>query len=203
MLTVCVSAQQPATPLGLSNMSSQDNLYFIITEKPEYPAHLKAGSICFIPEIKHKSKKNRLSSKLPVTPLRSQLDYDIDTKCLRALRAEEAELLQALPADADRLKWFGRKDALQAALGLSPGTEVMVEEEGKELRGVIRYIGSLTEPKYLDPLPGKYFGVELQVCFQRVCSTITFSGLPLLTVVLLSFDSTTHRRIHSHNVGHT
>lgn len=159
-----VSAQHPATPLGLSNMSSQENLYFIITEKPEYPKHIKAGRICFISENKYRSesKKSR-SSKFPVIPFGSSVDYDIDIKCMSELSAEEAELLQALLEDADRLKWSRKRDALQTALGLTTGTEVIVEEAGKELRGIIRYVGSLTEPKYNDPLPGKFFGIELQV----------------------------------------
>lgn len=164
---VCVSVQCSATSLGLSNMSSKDFLYYIITEKPGYPGHIKAGHICYIPESKYKlaSKRSTSSSKLPVTPLGSAsgVHYDIDINCMRTLSAEEAELLQALPEDTDRLKWYREKHALRTALDLTVGTDVVVEEEGEELGGIIRYIGRMKEPTYSDPLPGRFFGIELQV----------------------------------------
>lgn len=82
---------------------------------------------------------------------------------MEQLSAEVAELLQALPDDAERLKWFLEGDALRTALGLTVGTAVTVEEGGEELRGIIRYIGRMTEPTSSCPLSGTFFGVELQV----------------------------------------
>ncbi len=83
---------------------------------------------------------------------------------MEELTAEEAGLLQALPDDAERLKWFRQKDALRAALGLAVGTLVTVDKEGgEELRGTIRSIGRITPPTYSNPLSGTFFGIELQV----------------------------------------
>lgn len=82
---------------------------------------------------------------------------------MEELSAGEVELLQALPDDAERLEWFRERDALQTALGLTVGTAVTVDEGGKKLRGIIRYIGRLTEPTYSGPISGTFFGIELQV----------------------------------------
>lgn len=81
---------------------------------------------------------------------------------MEGLSEEEAGLLQALPEDAERLKWFEERNALQTALTLTKGSVVVVEEEGEELRGIIRYIGELTEPRRYRPLTGTFFGIELQ-----------------------------------------
>lgn len=81
---------------------------------------------------------------------------------MKELSAEEAELLQALPEDTERLKWFEERDALQTARSLTMGTEVTVEEDGKKLRGTIRYIGRIAEPAYHDVISGTYFGIELK-----------------------------------------
>ncbi|GAA6219596.1 ubiquitin carboxyl-terminal hydrolase CYLD-like [Lates japonicus] len=147
-------------------MASKDNLYFIITEKPENPGHVNVGSICYTPEYRYRSVVRRCPSpsKLPVIPFNSysSLDYDIVLTCMKPLSEKEAELLLALPDDAERLKWFTDKAALQTALGLTEGTTVIVEEGGEELRGIIRYIGGLTRPTFSDPLSGTFFGIELQ-----------------------------------------
>ncbi|XP_026201963.1 ubiquitin carboxyl-terminal hydrolase CYLD [Anabas testudineus] len=145
---------------------STKSRFYIITEKPANPQHLSAGRVCYIPESKFKLRPNISSSspKLPVIPLGSHsgLHYDIDIKCMSPLCAEEAELLQALSEDSDRLEWFRDRAALRQALGFTVGTEVLVEEGGKTLRGIIRYIGKITEPKYPDPVSGRFFGIELQ-----------------------------------------
>lgn len=86
---------------------------------------------------------------------------------MEQLSAEEAELLQALPDDTERLKWFKEKNALQTALGLTKGTPVTVDQGRQELRGIIRYIGTLTEPTFSCPLSGTFFGIELQVGQKR------------------------------------
>ncbi|KAG8003403.1 Pituitary adenylate cyclase-activating polypeptide type I receptor [Nibea albiflora] len=150
---------------------STDNQYFILIKKPNYPSHISAGQICYMPVYKFRSQlqlhvvSSHSSHKLSVFFLksRSSIDYDVDVSCLEELVLEEAELLQALPDDAERLKWFMERDALQRALGLKEGTEVIVDKDGEKLRGVIRYIGGLTEPSpYSCPFPGTFFGIELQ-----------------------------------------
>lgn len=91
------------------------------------------------------------------------MPYDVEAGSLEELSQAEAELLLALPDDAARLKWFRRRDRLRAASELTVGTAVDVEKAGEWLRGIVRYIGTLTEPTCTRPLSGRYFGVELQV----------------------------------------
>uniref|UniRef100_A0A3B4VII5 ubiquitinyl hydrolase 1 n=1 Tax=Seriola dumerili TaxID=41447 RepID=A0A3B4VII5_SERDU len=137
-----------------------------IIETPKYPGHIKAGRICYISEYKYRSELQRCDSptKLPVYPFNSHtsLNYEIDLNIMTALSAEEAELLLALPEDAERLKWFREGAALQTARGLTKGTPVIVQDGGQDLRGIIRYIGRLTKPKYPYSLSGTFFGIELQ-----------------------------------------
>ncbi len=161
MYCVCVSIQYPATSPGLNNMTSTNNKYFILTKRPDYPRHVDPGCICYSKKFREPDS----SKKLGVFFMGSytSLDYDIELSCMEPLSAEEAELLLALHDDAERLKWFKEEDALRAALGLTVGTEVTVEEEGHKLRGIIRYTGRLTEPLYSRPLSGTFFGIELQV----------------------------------------
>ncbi|XP_034438105.1 ubiquitin carboxyl-terminal hydrolase CYLD isoform X1 [Hippoglossus hippoglossus] len=141
-------------------MTSPANHYFIITEKPEYYTHINPGHICYISE--HSYKRHSSSSKLPVFPFTTSscLDYDIDRKCLSALPVKSAELLLALPDEAERLKWFREGAALPTALGLTLGTAVIVQAGEEELRGSIRYIGRLTKTQ--NPLSATFFGIELQ-----------------------------------------
>lgn len=91
------------------------------------------------------------------------LDYDVEVNKMEGLNEQEAGLLQALSDDLERLKFFKEKNALQTALTLKVGTTVTVEEEGGELRGIIRFIGPLTKPLYPHTLSGTFFGIELQV----------------------------------------
>ncbi|XP_032381268.1 ubiquitin carboxyl-terminal hydrolase CYLD isoform X1 [Etheostoma spectabile] len=147
-------------------MTSTENLYFIIIRKPEYPRHIDAGRLCYINEHKHglSLRTSRSPLKLPVLLMgaRSSLDYDLEVSIMEKLSAEEAELLQALSEDAERLKWFNEGDALRTAQGLTPGTEVTVEEGGEKLRGILRCIVRHPEPTYSAPISGKFFGIELQ-----------------------------------------
>lgn len=172
-LCVCVCVQYPATSPDLSNTMSTDNQqYFILTKKPGGYLSKSPGQICYMSVHKYTSQlssnvvSNYSSRKLPVIFIDaySSLDYDIEVSCLEDLGLEEAELLQALPDDAERLKWFTEGDALRRALGLKEGTDVIVDKDGEKLRGVIRYIGRLKEPSTLScPLSGRFFGIELQV----------------------------------------
>ncbi|XP_074525202.1 ubiquitin carboxyl-terminal hydrolase CYLD [Halichoeres trimaculatus] len=147
-------------------MMSKDYQYFILTKKPETRRSIDPGCICYMSKSKHQSalKKNPSPSKLCVFFLGSYtaLDYDVELNRMEGLSEQEAGLLQALPKDAERLKWFKERSALETALTLTEGTAVIVEEEGEKLRGIIRYIGEITEPSYSLPLSGTFFGIELQ-----------------------------------------
>lgn len=164
-----VFVQYSATSSGRSKMTSTNHLYFIVTEKPEFPSHISAGRICYISKSKHRLETEHRTShsptKLPVIFLGSNtaLPYDLEVSIMEELSEEEAELLQALHDDAERLKLFREREALQAAMQLTEGAAVTVEEGGQKLRGIIRYVGRLKEPKYSCPLSGRFFGIELQV----------------------------------------
>lgn len=82
---------------------------------------------------------------------------------MEQLCVEEVELLQALPDEAERLRCFRERHDLQAAMQLAIGTEVTVEEAGKKLRGIIHYIGPIKKASIFCPIPGSFFGIELQV----------------------------------------
>lgn len=135
--------------------------YFILTGKPEYPQHISPGRICYTPVFNYSVEVTKL--KVIFVGSRSSLDYEIDISCMKQLDVKEAELLQALSEDQERLKWFKQRDALKIALTLTEGTAVTVEEGAEKLRGIIRYIGELTRPNYPDNLTGMFFGIELQV----------------------------------------
>ncbi|XP_071394811.1 ubiquitin carboxyl-terminal hydrolase CYLD [Centroberyx affinis] len=143
--------------------SSDKNMYFIITEKPG-DAYIHPGRLCYIPEYRYTSimKKKDPPTKLPVIYMGSHLDTYLKESDMEPLTVQEAELLQALGEDCERLKWYKEEQALKTAQGLTKGTSVTVDEGEEKLRGIIRYIGKLTEPKFLDPLPGVFFGIELQ-----------------------------------------
>ncbi|KAF7651192.1 hypothetical protein LDENG_00114450 [Lucifuga dentata] len=148
--------------------SKDDYMYFIVTEKPEYPSHINAGRLCYIKEYKYRSELGRSSgslTKLCITCMGSSyagLDYDLKRDLMEPLSVQEAELLHALTEDSERLKWFRERKTLRTAQDLAVGDAVTVEEGGEKLRGIIRYIGRLTEPKYSDPVSGAFFGIELQ-----------------------------------------
>ncbi|CAG5862983.1 unnamed protein product [Menidia menidia] len=152
-------------------MMPPDHVFFIITEKPEYPQHIQPGRICYLPRYKYTGELSKpdpvMKLSVTVLPTSTGLDYMIEKSCLGALTAEEAELLLALQDDPERLKWFRDKEALRTALGLTVGTAVTVDEDGKQLRGIIRYIGRMAEPSYLVPISGTFFGIELQGADRR------------------------------------
>ncbi|MED6293324.1 hypothetical protein CHARACLAT_009495, partial [Characodon lateralis] len=147
-------------------MNSSECIYFIITEKPKTPSHIEPGSICYIREYRYRSEVSTPSSlkQLSVEFLDSRysLPYDICKACMQKLNADEADLLLACQPESDRLNLFRNTDAVQSALTLTVGTEVMVEEDGEKLRGIIRYIGPMNHPNYSHPITGRYFGIELQ-----------------------------------------
>ncbi|XP_069009025.1 LOW QUALITY PROTEIN: ubiquitin carboxyl-terminal hydrolase CYLD [Embiotoca jacksoni] len=146
-------------------MTSSSFMYYIITEKPDY-CPVNPGCICY--------SKDRLKlSKLKVVPLSSRplVDYDVDVRCMTEVSLDEAGLLQALPEDAERLKWFHQREALRRARRLSVGATVSVEEEGKELRGVVRYVGWMARPTPPCPVAGVFFGIELKGADRRKGNT--------------------------------
>lgn len=138
-------------------------MFFILTRKPDQPQHLSAGRIGHTSQFRYKSSSSRKTLSVTFVGLRASLPYDMEVGSLEELSEEEAELLLALPDDAERLAWFRRRDALRAALELQVGMLVQVEEAGEQLRGIIRYIGRRAEPAYSAPLSGTFFGIELQV----------------------------------------
>nr|XP_046246822.1 ubiquitin carboxyl-terminal hydrolase CYLD [Scatophagus argus] len=143
-------------------MTSRQYQYFILTKKPDHPTHVNAGRICY--KSSHARSLDTVRGTLEKLPVffvdsTSPLDYNIEVSSLETLSYEEAELLQALSEDAERLKWFRDREALRAALDFTEGVEVTVEEGGEKLRGTIRYTGIRT---YSYPLSGRFFGVELQ-----------------------------------------
>uniref|UniRef100_A0A3P8QYP3 Ubiquitin carboxyl-terminal hydrolase CYLD n=1 Tax=Astatotilapia calliptera TaxID=8154 RepID=A0A3P8QYP3_ASTCA len=146
-------------------MASTENVYFILTKKPERISFAKAGSIVYMPENKYISemKKSPPPLKLRMCLMNySRIDYDLEANDMEQLCVEEVELLQALPDEAERLRCFRERHDLQAAMQLAIGTEVTVEEAGKKLRGIIHYIGPLKKASISCPIPGYFFGIELQ-----------------------------------------
>uniref|UniRef100_A0AAZ3SEF4 ubiquitinyl hydrolase 1 n=1 Tax=Oncorhynchus tshawytscha TaxID=74940 RepID=A0AAZ3SEF4_ONCTS len=140
-------------------------MYFILIEEPGLSTLLiNAGHICYIQESRYMSRLSRSESlqELPVICMGSSYDRFLKVNHLKPVTAKEAELLQALGDDSERLKWYLERDALSTALGLTKDTPVTVELDGKWLQGIVRYVGRLTEPKYTDPIVGTFFGIELQ-----------------------------------------
>lgn len=168
-------------------MTSTDNRYFILIDEPAGLPYISIGCIYYTSEYKYKQSASQHSGsvlKLPVTPLNTpaRLPQEIDLKCMSELGEDEAELLLSLPVDRERLEWFRRRHTLQAFLHLTEGTNVAVEHKGKELRGIIRYIGKKTESRYSVPFSGRVFGIELQVWLvtKYLFNLFLFSEFPLL-----------------------
>lgn len=161
---------------------TSENLFFILTRKPDHPSHISAGQICYIGKFKNSlSPPYQKTRAVQFLGSYTLLSYDIEVGSLEELSEAEADLLQALPDNAGRLKWFGRRDCLRAASEFTVGMVVDVEKDGERLRGIIRYIGRLTEPKYGSPLSGKHFGIELQVRLSHYFVRVKF-GLFMITL---------------------
>lgn len=121
----------------------------------------------------------------------SALSYDLEVDLLRELSVDEAELLKAVDGNAERLKWLTDRHALQAAQQLAVDTAVTVYSDGEKVQGIIRFIGSLTEPTFSSPLSGRFFGIELQVGF--TCVFLKFLN------VLVSVGAVSTPTLLSHN----
>lgn len=163
-----------------SKMTS-DRRFFILTRRPDELQHISAGQICHTSTFKHNVSSSQKTLSVTFVGRPTSLPYDVEAASLEELSEAEAELLLALPDDAERLKWFRRRDSLRAALELQVGMVVNVERAGEQLRGIIRHIGRRAEPPGSAALPGMFFGIELQV---------RLSGLrtKLSTFMIVSFQ---------------
>lgn len=148
-------------------MNPSDFVYFILTEKPKTILKFKPGSICYLSGHKY---EREVSKSPPVTKLRVKflnshpiLEYEIDKAYMKKLNVDEADLLLACEPESDRLNWIKDLYAVQTALGLTIGTNVMVEDDGKTMGGIIRFIGPMAEPTFTQPIRGRFFGIDLQV----------------------------------------
>lgn len=140
--------------------------YFIVLRKPkQFLSHIKPGCICYTDTRSPSASRTRQPTNVSVylADALSPLSYDVEVGLLQELSIDEAELLQAIKDNPERLKWLTDGDALQAALLLTVDTAVTVDSDGEKLQGVIRFIGRLTEPSFSSPLSGRFFGIELQV----------------------------------------
>lgn len=155
--------------LIITKMTS-DKLFFILTRKPDKPQHISAGRICHISQFKYSLSSSQKTLSVTFVGHLASLPYDIEVGSLEELSEAEAELLLALTDDAERLKWFKRRDSLRTALELKVGMVVNVEKAGEQLRGIIRYIGRRTAPAYSASLSGMFFGIELQVRLSSLCA---------------------------------
>lgn len=144
--------------------SAENKIYFIITAKPPSPhGYIEAGEICFIDKQRFEARQKRSDTDiLPVVRIGLFSDTLLDKVLLKPLTCRSAQLLLALESNEDRLLALKDHKALEDASNLSKGCQVYVDYKGKWLKGVIRYIGSITT--YIsDPITGVVFGVELQV----------------------------------------
>lgn len=90
------------------------------------------------------------------------LDKTLKKSEIEQITPQQAGMLQALETDACRLRMFKDKVALETSTSLTVDTPVSVEVDGQWLKGIVRYIGRLTEPTYPDAISGTFFGIELQ-----------------------------------------
>ncbi|XP_051752653.1 ubiquitin carboxyl-terminal hydrolase CYLD isoform X2 [Ctenopharyngodon idella] len=143
--------------------SAENKIYFIITAKPPSPhGYIEAGEICYIDKQRFEARQKRNDTDiLPVVRIGLFSDTLLDKVLLKPLTCRSAQLLLALESNEDRLLALKDHKALEDASNLSKGCQVYVDYKGKWLKGVIRYIGSITT--YIsDPITGVVFGVELQ-----------------------------------------
>ncbi|XP_076871017.1 ubiquitin carboxyl-terminal hydrolase CYLD isoform X2 [Brachyhypopomus gauderio] len=141
--------------------SSDKNIYFITIRNTSY-SWCRGGRICYTNENRYSLQNNSKNKDVPVTYVGSVFEHKLSPDELRELTEEETALLLALGTDDERWKEIELEQCLKGALSLNVGSEVTVELNGEWLKGVVRYIGRLTEPWYGDPIGAVFFGVELQ-----------------------------------------
>lgn len=98
------------------------------------------------------------------------IDYNLPYDILQPLTRKRSEFLLALESCTDRLREVAHPEALDQAVEINEGSDVLVEQNTQWLKGVVRYIGPLSEPSLLDPIAAVFFGVELQV--SNCCSLL-------------------------------
>ncbi|KAJ7986335.1 hypothetical protein DPEC_G00338860 [Dallia pectoralis] len=141
-------------------MDAKDHkhVYFIVIETDTF---CSAGQICYIEESEYMDIIKSESLKyLPVCVVGSGQEC-LMVSFLEQVTVLVAELLIAVGEISERVRYFKEREALDEALSLTKDSEVTVEVEGTWLRGVIRYIGRITEPMTSNPITGTYFGIEL------------------------------------------
>lgn len=140
-------------------MASRDHDYFIVTAQPMDYNGIKAGSICYNAYYTPKPPNNTVYVKCIGKLGGSTLPIDI----LQLLTRQKIEYLLALETCEERLKEMAKPEILEQAMELNVGAEVMVEQNGEWLKGVVKYIGPLSDPQIAnEPVAGVFFGVELQ-----------------------------------------
>lgn len=140
--------------------SRDDKTYFIITETTPYSL-FRLGSICFKKEDQNSIRKLP-KDMVPVTCIENRLSHDFPFNFLHPLTRQNSEFLLALENPEERLKEIDKPELLEQASELTVGSEVTVEQNGKWLKGVVRYIGPLSSSVLYPILVGVFFGVELQ-----------------------------------------
>lgn len=152
-------------------MTSTNCRYFIVTKKPRNFKSVNVGCLCYMTSHKYNAQQQQQqeTTKHPKTlsvlvfGTRAHLEKDLEVSCLEELNLEDARLLLGVSEDAERLRMFYDQPAFQAVRSVTVGSAVTVEEDGKILRGIVRYIGKLSEPEYPYPISGTYYGIELLV----------------------------------------
>ncbi|XP_053355388.1 ubiquitin carboxyl-terminal hydrolase CYLD [Clarias gariepinus] len=143
-------------------MASRDtNDYFIITAKPTY-GWVTPGNICYIKEKHYSTRKPQKKDTVPVMRIGGTIDYNLPYDILQPLTRKRSEFLLAIESCTDRLREVAHPEALDQAVEINEGSDVLVEQNTQWLKGVVRYIGPLSEPSLLDPIAAVFFGVELQ-----------------------------------------
>ncbi|XP_047669331.1 ubiquitin carboxyl-terminal hydrolase CYLD isoform X2 [Tachysurus fulvidraco] len=137
-------------------MASHDNTYFIITANQISYSWIKAGCICYKTGNLYPQKDT-----VHVTCIGDTIGYRLPVDILHPLTQQKSEFLLALESDEERLKEFAKPEILEQAVELTVGSEVLVEQEGEWLKGVVRYIGPLSDRKIPNSCRGVFFGVEL------------------------------------------
>lgn len=141
-------------------MASRDNnVYFIITATPVTCRWIKSGCICYKKETLYSPP----SENVYVLCIGHTEGYWLPVDILQPVTRQKAEFLLALESDEERLKEIAKPEMLEQATELTVGSEVMVAQEGSRLKGVVRYIGPLSDRKIPDSGGGVFFGVELLV----------------------------------------
>lgn len=88
--------------------------------------------------------------------------FTLPVNILQPLTRQQSEFLLALEDYEERLKEIAKPEILEQAMELTVGSEVTVEQKGEWLKGVVRYIGPLSDQVISVPV-AVFFGVELQV----------------------------------------